>query len=325
AKNDLEIRIQKAREELDKPQPISQPPKPRPKTQAQKPKTNTGTAKPANVPPKPAMVFVAGGTFRMGDTFGEGGSGEQPVHDVTLGDFYISPTEVTFDEYDLFCQATGRSKPGDQGWGRGRRPVINVDWYDAIEYCNWLSRQHRYTPAYTVDKSRKDPNNTNTYDDKKWTVALVPGADGYRLPTEAEWEYAARGRGQKVRFGNGKNIADPGEINFDGSAEYKQGYSVAGVYRGKTVSAGSLGSPNALGLHDMSGNVWEWCWDWYDGKQYEKDANGAYNPTGAGSGQYRVVRGGSWGYNPGGCRAADRSGWYPLGRGLNFGFRVARH
>ena len=149
--------------------------------------------------------------------------------------------------------------------------------------------------------------------------AKYPGRN-YRLPTEAEWEYAARGGGKAVLFGNGKNSADPKEINFDASASYKKSYSIAWEYRQKTIPVGSLNSPNALGLHDMSGNVWEWCSDWYGNY-----ASGSQtNPTGPTSGSYRVIRGGSWGSDPQDCRVASRGSYSPGDRDDNLGFRLAR-
>ncbi len=270
----------------------------------------------------PDMVFVRGGTFDMGDVMGDGVSDDETVHRVTVADFYIGRTEVTFEEYDRFCEATGREKPSDEGWGRGRRPVINVSWYDAVEYCNWLSARHGLTPYYTVDKTRKDPNNTNDFDNLKWTVTPRRGANGYRLPTEAEWEYAAREGGKRVRFGNGKDIADPREINFDGRADEKAPYSVVGEHRGRTVPVGSLNSPNGLGLHDMSGNVLEWCWDWYG--PYSASGSAQDNPQGPVEGSYRVNRGGSWFSYPRNCRAAYRNGWRPTYRIIGVGFRHAR-
>ncbi|HMQ47288.1 MAG TPA: SUMF1/EgtB/PvdO family nonheme iron enzyme, partial [Saprospiraceae bacterium] len=204
------------------------------------------------------MLHIPGGSFDMGDVMGDMVSDDETVHRITLSDFYLGDSPVTFAEYDTFCEATEREKPSDYSWGRDQRPVINVSWYDAVEYCNWLSKQHSYTPFYEIDKTRKDPNNSSIYDELKWIVTPNWKANGYRLPTEAEWEYAAREGGKKVRFGNGKDIADPAEINFNASTDYKKPYSVVGEYRSKTVPVGSLNSPNALGLHDMSGNVWEW-------------------------------------------------------------------
>ncbi|MDX1943592.1 MAG: SUMF1/EgtB/PvdO family nonheme iron enzyme [Saprospiraceae bacterium] len=299
------------------------------RTPAQEPPRTVEKAKPEI----PDFVFVKGGTYQMGDQFGEGESDEKPVHSVTVSDFYMSMNEVTFAEYDAFCSATGRTKPSDSGWGRDRRPVINISWYDAIEYCNWRSKQESLQAVYTIDKSRKDANNTSSYDDVKWTVTCNWAANGYRLPTEAEWEYAARatpsptgeGRGgAKVRFGNGQDIARASQINFDASASYKEDYSESGTYRGKTVEVGSLNSPNELGLHDMSGNVWEWCWDWYGDKYYGESAN-SRDPHGPTSGQYRVVRGGSWGDSPNNCRGAYRYRLIPYFRFAVIGFRLVRH
>jgi formylglycine-generating enzyme required for sulfatase activity len=198
--------------------------------------------------------------------------------------------------------------------------VINVSWYDAIEYCNWLSEQHGLTPYYAIDKTRKDANNKNDEDKLKWTVTPASKANGYRLPTEAEWEYAAREGGKEVRFGHGKSAIDPKEINFNASKDYKKDYSVVGEYRGKTVPVGSLNSSNALGLHDMSGNVWEWCWDWYG--SYPTGVQN--NPVGAEQGVYRVIRGGGWNAYPQFCRAASRFLNAPTDRISLLGFRLAR-
>ncbi len=253
-----------------------------------------------NVPPN--MVKIPGGWFYMGDSFGEGDDDEQPVHQVYVNDFYLGQYEVTFAEYDAFCQATGRVKPSDQNWGRQDRPVIFVSWYDAVEYCNWRSQREGLTPCY----SGSGDNITCNF-----------SANGYRLPTEAEWEYAAREGGQKVRFGNGKNIADPLEINFNGST--KNDYSVAGVYRAWTTPVGSF-SPNRLKLYDMSGNVWEWCWDWYGGEYYQNSPQ--QNPRGPAGGSYRVLHGGSWFSSARSCRSASRYHDTPGRRDDNVGFRL---
>lgn len=259
--------------------------------------------------PRPAMVRVPGGSFEMGDVMGDTDkkSNELPVHTVRLNAFEIGRYEVTFAEYDLFCEATKREKPDDENWGRGSRPIINVSWEDAVAYCDWLSLQHGYQPVYknTLRDGSPLPD---------WN------ANGYRLPTEAEWEYAARGGGKKVRFGNGKDIADPKEINFYAAEDAKQKYSIVGEYPGETVPVGSLNSPNALGLHDMNGNVWEWCWDYYAKYSGKPESN----PEGPSSGVGRVVRGGSWYVNPIRARVAYRNVGTPDVRSVDVGFRLAR-
>jgi formylglycine-generating enzyme len=236
---------------------------------------------------QPEMVNIKGGTFEMGDTFNESSDmgGEKPVHSVTLNSYKTGKYEVTFEEFDAFCEATNRTKPTDENWGRGKQPVINVNWADATAYCQWLS-----------DSTGKK----------------------YRLPTEAEWEYAARERGKKLRFGNGKNIANPSEINFDGSPAFQQKYSVLGEYRNKAIAVDSL-NPNGLGLYQMSGNVLEWCSDFY--ANYSRDA--VRNPTGASEGTYRVIRGGSWRNSAQGCRVTFRGYSTPTFRGYYVGFRLA--
>ena len=265
------------------------------------------------------MVLVKGGTFEMGDVMGDKENDDETVHTVRLSNFLLAKNELTFNEYDAFCKATGRELPGDEGWGRGKRPVINVDWYDAVEYCNWRSGQEGLQEVYSINKNSKDSKNSNVYDNKKWLVTTSRRANGYRLPTEAEWEYAARQGGQKVRFGNGKDIADPKEINFDASSRGKKAYSVVGEYRQKTLPVGSFSS-NTLDLFDMSGNVWEWCGDWYG--TYPSGASN--DPQGATGGSGRVIRGGSWGNYPANVRVADRYDDSPDYRFRILGFRLAR-
>ncbi len=273
-------------------------------------------------PTMPAhMKFIKGGAFDMGDVFGDNHyAAEKPVHSVTVGDFYMSAYCVTFEEYDAFCAATGRQKPDDRGWGRGNRPVINVNWYNAVEYCNWLSRQQGLTPIYAIDKTRQDPNSSSIYDNLKWIVTPNWNANGYRLPTEAEWEYAAREGGKRVRFGNGQNTLRPTEANFDASASYKEPYSEVGQYRSKTVPVDTF-KPNALGLYNMSGNVWEWCQDWYDSAYYKNSPK--ENPKGPASGTYRVLRGGGWYGYAQYCRVSHRNIGTPTARCGDYGFRLS--
>ncbi|MEM7369468.1 MAG: SUMF1/EgtB/PvdO family nonheme iron enzyme [Bacteroidota bacterium] len=268
------------------------------------------------------FVLIEGGEFQMGDLFGDGSTDEQPVHSVSLSNYLLATHELTFNEYDLFCEDTGREKPDDRGWGRGRHPVIYVSWYDAIEYCNWRSQKEGLHPFYTINKSHQDPNNSSKYDDLKWFITTNEKANGYRLPTEAEWEYAARQRGQKVRFGNGQDIADPNQMNFNGSDYAKKSYSKVGAYQAKTEEVGSF-SPNTLDLYDMSGNLWEWCWDRY-ASDYNEQGNNR-NSHGATIGSFRVVRGGSWSGNPANCRTANRYGFNPYLHYPNIGVRLARN
>lgn len=235
------------------------------------------------------FVFVKGGLFKMGDIYGGGSKNEQPAHPVNLDDFFISKTEITFAQYDRFCEATGRDKPYDEGWGRGNRPVINVSWKDARDYCVWLSL-----------KTNQD----------------------VRLPTEAEWEYAAREGGKEVRFGNGTSIANPEEINFNGNDEYKEPYSVSGMYRQKTLPVATF-EPNALGIYDMAGNVLEWCSDWFDKEYYLYSPS--RNPKGPESGTYyRILKGGAWNTGPFYLRCSYRGLSTPTGKFNSVGFRIVK-
>ena len=253
------------------------------------------------------LILVQGGTFTMGDQFDEGNPDEKPVHEVTLGSFYMGKTEVTFEQYDAFCAATGHAKADDYDWGRGRRPVINVDWYDALEYCNWLSLQSNLTPVYQIDTSQEDPQNNHGGDDKRWLITVDWTANGFRLPTEAEWEYAAREGGKKLRFAHGKEVLDPAQVNFDASEDYKTDFSVVGQSPLTTISVDDLPeSVNSLGLRHMVGNVYEWCFDWHSETYYSEMADGNA-PKGPDSGRYRVIRGGCWGSLPKDCRTSYRN------------------
>jgi formylglycine-generating enzyme required for sulfatase activity len=301
------------------------------------PATTTPSSATPTIPP--TFAFIKGGTFDMGCTAEQKDclDAEKTVTRVTVSDFYLGKYELTVREFQQFINATGYKTDADKDGGsyfwtgstwekksgvnwkcdaagnirpssEYEHPVIHVSWNDAIAYCNWRSEKEGLSKAYTISGDKVTAN---------WN------ANGYRLPTEAEWEYAARGGGKAVLFGNGKNIADPSEINFFSQESAKKTYSVAGNYRGKTVPVGSLNSPNALGLHDMSGNVWEWCWDWFDSSYYAK-SNNSRDPRGPDSGSFRVLRGGSWNFYPLLVRVAVRDYNAPGLRDNGIGFRLAR-
>lgn len=212
------------------------------------------------------MVYVDGGSLWLGDD----DKGDNPRHKVTLDSFYISKYQVTQQLWNSVMSYDNSEHIGKN------RPVDNVSWYDAVVFCNELSKKDGLTPCYKIDKSHKDPNNEYEYDDLKWTVKCNFMANGYRLPTEAEWEYAARGGQESKGYKySGSNEADDVAWYDDNSDD-------------ETHNVGEKNC-NELGLYDMSGNVWEWCWDWYD-----DEINGGRNPTGPSSGSLRVQRGGSF-------------------------------
>jgi formylglycine-generating enzyme required for sulfatase activity len=285
----------------------------------------------------PDMVLVQGGSFRMGSEEGDAESDEKPVHKVELSDFYLHRYEVTVQEFGQFIAATGYQTDADKdggsyawdgsawkkkagvNWKCGadgkvrpaaeqNHPVIHVSWNDAVAYCNWLSGQHGLTKVYTITGNKVTAN---------WD------ANGYRLPTEAEWEYAARSRGQdyKYAWGNGGpkgNIADETTKKTFSDWTIWQGYTDGYLYTAP-VNQFEQGD---LGLFNMSGNVWEWCWDWYNDDYYGKSPS--RDPRGPESGSYRVLRGGSWDFIPAVLRCADRYGSTPDLRNRSCGFRLAR-
>jgi formylglycine-generating enzyme required for sulfatase activity len=267
------------------------------------------TADDGYVPPVPGgFVLVPGGTFTMGRTTGTGDSEELPTHSVTLNSFYMGKYEVTQGEY----QAIMGSNPA-HNYGVGTSyPVYYVSWYSVIKYCNLRSMNEGLTPVYTISGTTNPANwgAVPTSNNSTWDAAICNwAANGYRLPTEAEWEYAARG---------GTNTPD---YLYSGSNDIN---AVAWNLSNSSSASHIVGTKaaNALGIYDMSGNVWERCWDWYSGSYYSSSPS--TNPKGPTSGSARVVRGGSWYSGAGGCRVAFRNSVSPYTSYVWYGFRLCR-
>jgi formylglycine-generating enzyme required for sulfatase activity len=270
------------------------------------------------------FVRINGGSFTMGSPTSEQERETDEIqHQVTVSSFYMGKYTVTVGEFRGFVNATGYKteaekdgggsiwtgkweRKADANWKNpyfsqeDNHPVVLISWNDAVQYCNWLSGQEKLTPAYTIDGSN---------------VTWNKNANGYRLPTEAEWEYACRA-GTKTPFSTGNNITTS-QANYSGIYPYYN--NAKGEYRRKTTPVGSF-TPNGWGLYDMHGNVWEWCWD-----LYSSYASGPQtDPAGGSSGSVRVRRGGGWN-DVGGCvRSAFRNYSAPTVRLPDLGFRLVR-
>jgi len=251
------------------------------------------------------LVRIEPGSFQMGttkeqidqflglfpDTGREGFDDEQPQHPVQITrPFYLGIHPVTQGQYKAIM---GSNPSGFKGWFKGSNdlPVEIVSWLDAVSFCNKLSEKDKRTPLYR--------NGTD--------IAAV-GGNGYRLPSEAEWEYACRA-GSATLFPFGDDAGKLGEHAWYFSNS-----------QSKTHQVGQK-SPNAWGLYDLLGNVWEWCDDWYHENYY--DWSSAADPPGPPRTSHRVLRGGSWGNDAGYCRPAARNSYPPEGRDSYLGFRVA--
>ena len=272
------------------------------------------------------MALAPAGEFMMGDTFGEGESDEQPVHAVYVSPFYMDRYEVTNAQYAAglnwawaqgnlitvassavyqyggtshpYCHTTTSGSYSRITWngstfgvvaGKENHPMVQVSWYGSVAYCNWRSAMEGRTPCYDL---------------ATWTCDF--DADGFRLPTEAEWEKAARGGVAGQRYPHGDTIS---------CANANYSWCV-----GQTAPVGSY-TPNGQGLHDMAGNAWEWCNDWYGATYYSSSPYN--NPTGPVSGSHRVLRGGYWLSPAYYCRVAIRNAHTPGDLGTGIGIRCA--
>jgi sulfatase modifying factor 1 len=297
------------------------------------------------------MVLIPGGSFQMGNAFtGEGDSDELPVHTVYVSPYYIDACEVTNTQYKdalnwakaqgnlitvtggvvykynsgtsyPYCDTTTNSSYSRITWngstfgvvaGKENHPMVMVSWYGAVAYANWRSAMEGRPLCYNLSD---------------WSCNFA--AAGYRLPTEAEWEKAARGGAAGHRFPwSDTDFIQHARANYYSSTSYSYDNSPTRGYHPTFATGGypytspvGYFAPNGYGVYDMAGNVWEWCHDWYSSFYYSISPSS--NPTGPASGSYRVRRGGSWYHGASHCRCAYRSYSSPDDRFDSYGFRLA--
>ena len=271
-----------------------------------------------------SMVLIPAGEFMMGSDDADAiaavkanAKNEQPQHRVQItNSFYMAAHETTQTQYEQIMgtnpssfTASGTSSSKVSGQNTNRFPVEKVSWFDAVDFCIKLSLKENRTPCYRLTNIERSSGLI-----KSASVEMLNG-EGYRLPTEAEWEYACRAKSTTpFHFGSRLNGE---EANMDGS--YPFGTTTKGPYKARTTAVGSY-TANVFGLYDMHGNVWEWCQDPYDASYYAQQIE--RDPTGPASSAYRVLRGGSWSFDGRDARSANRNGRTPVNRNNDLGFRV---
>jgi formylglycine-generating enzyme required for sulfatase activity len=264
------------------------------------------------------MVLVPAGTFLMGDSLD--GLSDAGTNSPYVSAFYMDQNLVTLPLWQtVYSWAITNGYSFDYA-GSGKaanHPVQTIDWYDCVKWCNARSEKEGRVPAYYTTSAQTTVYRTGQV---SVTNSAVNWNAGYRLPTEAEWEKAARGGLIGQRFPWGNTISES-QANYNGNTSYAydlgpNGYNAIGLVGGSpyTSPVGSF-QPNGYGLYDMAGNVWQWCWDWYG------TYAGGTDPRGVTSGPYRVLRGGSWILDADYCRSAYRYYSYPTLSYGNIGFR----
>ena len=264
------------------------------------------------------FVLIPAGSFQMGSNYDNDYYEPyyKPVHEVTITKpFYVGKYEITQAEYEKYCSYTGSNSPSSSYGDGDNYPAYYVSWYDALVYCNKRSIAEGLTPCYSI-KDSTNPEEwgelPTAWDDPlcdTWDVATCDfNANGYRLPTEAEWEYAARA---------GDNTVD--SLTYSGTSDVNKLGDYAWYYDNSDNTRHEVGTkkPNAYGLYDMSGNVDEWCWNWLT-DSYDTTTEGGSDPTGASAGFSRVLRGGAI------CAVSRRNGAGPIHCDGCLGFRVVR-
>lgn len=250
----------------------------------------------------PKMLALKGSTFDM-----------SAQYKATVPGFQLAETETSFFQFALFCTSTNRPlKAHRPSWGfSGDHAAVNVSWYDACLYANWLSKQMEIDTVYAM--SNREESRIDSWSET-YTVTINEKAKGFRLPTETEWQFAAGGG----EYGLANGMTEWAGTSSEDSLKYFA--NISGEEDGfEYTSPTGHYKPNKLGLYDMSGNVWEWCWDWY-GDYPKKPETDWYQPE-VGSG--RVIRGGSWDFDARNARASDRDHNTPGYRNGNCGFRLA--
>ncbi len=278
--------------------------------------------------PPPGMVYIPAGVFQMGDNFGEMDTDTLPLHNVTLDAFFMDRFEVTkelWQSVQAWSIGHGYSISAGSYFAAGH-PVQSISWYDAVRWCNARSEKEGLAPCYYTDTAQTIIYKTGNVDVTnamvKWT------ANGYRLPTEAEWEKAARGGVMGLRYPWGNTITGS-QANYASSGDPFENNNPpttpVGYYNGAQTPVG-VDMANGYGLYDMIGNGLEWCWDWY-GSTYYGDVTSNSNLHGPTTGSYRVLRGGSHGHSVSvsGLSCAARIYSYSTGGTTSFiGFRCVR-